>query len=449
MRRSLLCGLALLISLAVVGCGKNEKHAFNNVGNSIAPGDESSMAAARPDRARDKSVAALSRPTVDETSSPPLEPAMASALVAMDERPARAPATPQTGLLTAGSIDDLAHPGLFQTFARRFAQQWGQVNRFLGKPLVIHVRDQAGNPVGNARVTVSAAGSSPVQVKSRSDGRAVFLSSWDNYAESGKVLVTVSAAGASRGVKEEIQASAGRWEITLPGVQATTPRRLDLALVIDTTGSMGDELEFIKNELRGIAAEVRRRFPDVEQRYALIVYRDRGDQYVTKSFDFTSDLESFQRQLAKQSASGGGDRPEAMHAALAQANRLSWRDDNTARVVFLAADAPPHGQFIGNTFLAVNDLRKKGLALYPIACSDYDPGAELVLRASALLTGSRFLFLTDDSGVGNGHAEPHFPFYHVERLDGLMIRMIASELAGKHLPPARDEILRSVGKPTN
>ncbi len=77
--------------------------------------------------------------------------------------------------------------------------------------------------------------------------------------------------------------------------------------------------------------------------------------------------------------------------------------------------APPHGKDLPRTMAAVNALRKKGVTCYPIAASGYDSVTEFVMRTSALLTGGQFLFLTDDSGVGNPHAEPHIPDYHVER----------------------------------
>jgi hypothetical protein len=90
-------------------------------------------------------------------------------------------------------------------------------------------------------------------------------------------------------------------------------------------------------------------------------------------------------------------------------------------------------------------LRKKGVAIYPLACSGYDDAAEFVLRTCAVMTGGQFLFLTDDSGVGDSHAEPHIPYYNVQKLDRLMVRMIACELAGKRIEPEQGEILRAVG----
>jgi hypothetical protein len=67
------------------------------------------------------------------------------------------------------------------------------------------------------------------------------------------------------------------------------------------------------------------------------------------------------------------------------------------------------------------------------------------MRSCALLTGSQFLFLTDDSGVGAAHGEPKIPYYSVERLERLVIRMIASELSGQRIDPSPSEILRTVG----
>ena len=74
---------------------------------------------------------------------------------------------------------------------------------------------------------------------------------------------------------------------------------------------------------------------------------------------------------------------------------------------------------------------------------------EFYMRTAALLTLSQYLFLTDDSGVGNAHAEPHIPCYDVQRLDQLMIRMIRSELTGTRIEADPADIIRTVGNPVN
>lgn len=57
----------------------------------------------------------------------------------------------------------------------------------------------------------------------------------------------------------------------------------------------------------------------MDQRFALIVYRDQGDQYVSRRFDFTNSLDDLRSELSRQRAAGGGDMPEAVHIALEQA----------------------------------------------------------------------------------------------------------------------------------
>jgi Mg-chelatase subunit ChlD len=234
--------------------------------------------------------------------------------------------------------------------------------------------------------------------------------------------------------------------VTMVDTQGTLPTRLDIALVIDATGSMGDELEYLKVEIRDIAEAIHRHFPNVDQRFALVVYRDTGDQYTTRVFDFTGDIDAFQKDLSAQAASGGGDYPEAMDAAMKAAAKLSWRGDNTAKVTFLVADAPPHATDMDDTLRAVDGLRGKGVAVYPVASSGVAGEAEFIMRAAAMLTGGQYLFLTDDSGVGNSHAEPHIPCYTVEQLAPLMVRAVRSELSGKRVEAEDQWVIRTVGQ---
>ncbi len=357
---------------------------------------------------------------------------------------------PDAGVLTAGSFDDNLFPGPYRTFAKKLSrnQASGDLpSLFLGHRLVVTVKNGDGRPVGNARLTVRPAdGGNGVTLRTRTDGRAVFLSSWDQVPADGDLLLIVTPPDGSRPVEQRVARDRNECEIKLPGVAAPLPLHLDLALVLDTTGSMGDELEYLKNEIRSIVTAVNKQFPNVHQRYSLVLYRDEGDEYVTRAFPFTASLPTFRDQLRAQKAAGG-DYPEAMHKGLEEAVKLDWLDEHTARVLFLIADAPPHAQDMRRTFSALDALRKKGVAVYPVAASGADDACEFVMRTGALLTGGQYLFLTDDSGVGNAHAEPHIPHYHVERLNDLMVRVIASELAGRRIEPARDRIVRTVGRP--
>src|SRR5690606_42149377 len=57
----------------------------------------------------------------------------------------------------------------------------------------------------------------------------------------------------------------------------------------------------------------------------LVAYRDRGDDYITRIYDFTQDVSGFQANLNSVSAGGGGDTPESLNEALHHADRKSTR----------------------------------------------------------------------------------------------------------------------------
>jgi len=381
-------------------------------------------------------------------------PAADSAPRGGDEAPARSPekADPdprhrveiKRGTLTAGSFDDHDNLEDFREFVSRALQNDASevLPRFaLGERVMIRVQDEQGRPVGDARVAVREVnadgqtdGDPLIDLATASDGRALFLTGHDRgRAESYEVAVTSADGGQT--VTQTLKPEMAPWRITLPDASAALPNRLDLALVIDCTGSMRDELDYLKVEIDGIVEAVNEMFPNVDQRYALIVYRDQGDEYVVRTFDFTGSLSEYRATLARQKAAGGGDKPEAMHVALAHAGKLSWRDRDTARVMFLLADAPPHSKDCPAALEAVEDLRRKSVRVYPVAASGTALPAEYVLRSAAFATLGQYLFLTDHSGVGNPHATPHVPSFVVEHLNRLMIRMIASELAGARLVP--------------
>lgn len=346
----------------------------------------------------------------------------------------------QSGTLTAGSFDDNLNPWVFDKFVdqvRSHPDLSQLASAFAGQRTVLRVQDAQGRPIANAQVEIDGK-----QMMTRSDGRVVWVQGWDS-GNQGQGKATVSHGNSRKvvSIKDQVEQL-----VTLTDAQGTLPTKLDIALVIDATGSMGDEMEYLKVEIRDIAEAISRHFPNVDQRYALVVYRDNGDQYTTRVFDFTGDLDDFQRDLGAQSAGGGGDYPEAMDAAMTDAAKLSWRKGDTARVTFLVADAPPHANKVDDTLDAVDDLRAKGVAVYPVASSGVAGEAEFVMRAAAMLTGAQYLFLTDDSGVGNPHAEPHIPCYTVEQLAPLMVRAVRSELSGRRVEAEEQFTIRTVGK---
>ena len=371
-----------------------------------------------------------------------------------DEAPEEPPEPvplPEYGLLTAGYWDDNLDHDLFLDYVSGVRQADELLPTLRSDELVvISVVDERGRPVSNAGVSVRDAGERELFAgPTGTDGRTLFLPRHDGGSGESTLSVTVSPPEGSA----EVAAWQGpapegdAWTITLPGVTAQPTQALDLAFVVDTTGSMSDEMHYLAAEIRGIVDEVRATHAEASLRFALVVYRDRGDEYVVRGFDFTENLEDFADDLAAQTAAGGGDTPEAMEEALQAMHELSWRRGDVARVAFLVADAPPHRENAEEMLAQVDLARRAGIRVYPVAASGVMDDAEYLLRVAAQVTLARYIFLTDDSGVGLPHAEPHIPCYTVQPLSVVLRVMLLSELEGKRLDVDPAEVIRTEGNP--
>jgi Mg-chelatase subunit ChlD len=115
--------------------------------------------------------------------------------------------------------------------------------------------------------------------------------------------------------------------------------RLDLVFCVDTTASMKNDIDALKKELAIVLDAVKNQFSDF--RVGLVLYRDYFDDYVTKVIPFTSDIQTFQKNIDSIRVRGGRDIPEAVHEAIYDATlRFPWRADK--RQIILIGDAPPH-----------------------------------------------------------------------------------------------------------
>jgi Mg-chelatase subunit ChlD len=133
--------------------------------------------------------------------------------------------------------------------------------------------------------------------------------------------------------------------------------RIEVCFVLDTTGSMGGLIEGAKQKIWSIANQMIGAKPTPELKIALIGYRDRSDEYVTKLFDLTDDIDAVHEKLSGFKAGGGGDSPESVNQALDEAvSKISWSQDRRVlKIIFLVGDFPPHMDY-------QDDIK------YPIAC---------------------------------------------------------------------------------
>ncbi len=148
--------------------------------------------------------------------------------------------------------------------------------------------------------------------------------------------------------------------------------QIEVVFVLDTTGSMSGLIGAAKEKIWSIASTMASAQSAPEIKMGLVAYRDRGDDYVTKVVDLSSDLDSMYATLMDFKAQGGGDGPESVNQALHDAvNKMSWsQDQETYKVVFMVGDAPPHMDYQDDVKypVTVNIAKAKGILINTIQC---------------------------------------------------------------------------------
>lgn len=213
--------------------------------------------------------------------------------------------------------------------------------------------------------------------------------------------------------------------------ELSTLNTANVAFVVDATGSMGDELEYLKVELIDVIGRVKSANPGVSLNLGSVFYRDTEDEYVTKTSDFSPDIDKTVDFIRAQSANGGGDFPEAVHTALDKAlHNLQWSDKARARLLFLVLDAPPHYEpsIVSEINNHIRDAAEYGIKIIPVVASGIDKETEFLMRYMAIASNGTYVFITGDSGIGGEHLIPTVGDYEVEFLNDLIERLINSNL---------------------
>lgn len=384
---------------------------------------------------------AVPMPAAPPPPMPLAAPAAASASPVVEESAAaayRAPASSGAGQqqvpVTAGVVDDNADFGGFLQFLQRH-QESAQLGRDISVRQRLQVIDTQGRPVADAKVAVSAANGARMWARTDAGGQVWLHPNAFDDRDSARYEVTVRRAGKEssaplrRGQKNTLQ-------VVIAAAPLPSRAKLDLVFMVDTTGSMGDEIDKLRDSLQGIVREIGKLPSRPDICLGLVAYRDRGDEYFVRSWDLTGNVGAFQQVLDGVQANGGGDYPEAMNEAFAHAvQALNWRGPSTTRLLLTLADAPPQMGYppprYEQTMLAALG---KGIKVLSVAASGQDTTGEIVQRQMAQYTGGRFIFLTykdaADPSSGPGSETVHeVSNYSVDTLDKLVVRLVAEELA--------------------
>ena len=188
-----------------------------------------------------------------------------------------------------------------------------------------------------------------------------------------------------------------------PALADAATRRVEVAFVLDTTGSMAGLIDGAKRKIWSIANAIVDHYPDAEIRFGLVGYRDIGDEYVTREYPLTTDIQHIYAKLLAFRADGGGDTPESVNEALDVAvTRLGWSDKNQIkadRILFLVGDAPPHMDYKQDRKYPeiIAEAVQKGIVVNAVQAGS-DPVTRQLWREMAALGRGEYLAIPQDGG---------------------------------------------------
>lgn len=199
---------------------------------------------------------------------------------------------------------------------------------------------------------------------------------------------------------------------------------IDVVFVIDSTGSMADEIRTVKTHLIKIIKEVEGGQPMPYLRVGVVAYRDHKleeAQYLYRKFELTSNIDKAVNFIWNIEARGGGDLPEAVTDGLDLAiNHMNWNNvvitqnqevypkpyPYTKKLIFLIGDAAPHGEgssdhsYVqgcpqGHNYREnIKDATNKGISIYTVSGSGIESVGVSIFKEIARETGGSYTHLS-------------------------------------------------------
>ncbi|HEY0463529.1 MAG TPA: VWA domain-containing protein, partial [Polyangiaceae bacterium] len=157
------------------------------------------------------------------------------------------------------------------------------------------VRDAAGLGVPNCRVLVADENDRQTELVTAATGRTILFPRAEGLA--GRTLTATTDCAGGANSRFFLSGPDGVVELR------TTERRvlpaeqvIDVAFILDSTGSMSEEIAAVKSTIQKVASGLRN--SNVRIRIGLVEFKDRGDPFVTRVFPMSTDLQRFSREVA-------------------------------------------------------------------------------------------------------------------------------------------------------
>lgn len=346
------------------------------------------------------------------------------------------PAPPAASGLKAGFSDDNRQFNYFINFLDKYRDKVQHYPLNVRERIIIKVVDSKKKSIANARIEITANRRSLVTGKTYADGTFIFFPS-EYDPKINVYTAAVSAGSMKRDVSIDRQ---GRREIVVAmdgerQIQKNIP--LDILFIMDTTGSMGEEISRLKSTIEIINLNLTALSTRPKIRFGMVLYKDRDDEYLTQVIPLTGDLEKFRSELDRVGASGGGDEPEDLQSALKDAiKKIAWNSDGI-RLAYIITDAPPHLDY-GQDYTyvtAMRDAKKAGIKIFSVGTGGLNLMGEYILRQIAHYTSAAYIFLTygekgESEGGREGSVSHHTGAnFQTDKLESIIIRLTKEELA--------------------
>jgi len=307
------------------------------------------------------------------------------------------------------------------------------------------VRDAAGRGVPGCRVTITDDSDRQTELITAATGRALLFPHAEGLV--GRTLTATAHCAGEASRQFTLSGPDGVVDLrtaerrVLPAEQT-----IDVAFILDSTGSMSEEIAAVKTTIQKVASGLHD--SNVRIRIGLVEFKDRGDPFVTRVYGMSTDLERFSDQVANVRADGGGDTPESGNEALhVGINQLAWSDAAIAKLAFLIGDAPPHLDYSQDYdyTLEARAAARRGIQVYTVAASGMDTLGQVVWRQVAQYTGATNLFVLR-GGAGpqsTGAGDPKSSCggtqtaYTSGNLDALVLAKIRGALRSLERDPLR------------
>jgi len=330
----------------------------------------------------------------------------------------------RSGLLAAGEVNDFNHERMWEDFPvneyKTYSDRW---NIYPNHRFSVQLLNKDHTAVIGQRVSLINKKTNDTAWSAVTDNTGK-VELWGEMKgvinDPDYSIITEGAAGIDAPVPFPV--GINKMEVN---VACSVPGAIDIAMVVDATGSMNSEIDFLKIELEDVIRNTFAAYKDLDLRIGSVFYRDKNDEYLTRHVDLQHDLLKVLNFIKLQRASGGGDVPEAVDRALQTSlDSLHWNLDARSRILFLITDAPPHDESKEKIFQLIKMAAAKGIRMVPVVCSGADKSTEFIMRSMALATNGTYVFLADDSHADFSDSKSGEGVFNVEYFNTMLERII-------------------------